>query len=132
MLLLDTHVIIWALTEPERLGSQTRRKIAQPDAQLAVATISTLEIAQLAAKKRITLQDGTKAWIAAAVRALGCTIIELTNVIAVESYALPGEFHKDPVDRVLVATARTQSLKFVTADQQILGYRHVVTIDARK
>jgi PIN domain nuclease of toxin-antitoxin system len=132
MLLLDTHVIIWALTEPERLGSQTRRKIAQADAEIAVATISTLEIAQLAAKKRITLQDGTKAWIASAMRTLGCRVVELTNDIAVESYSLPGDFHRDPVDRVLVATARTLGIKLVTADQQVLGYGHVTTIDARK
>lgn len=48
-----------------------------------------------------------------------------------EAYRLPGKFHKDPADRLLVATARVHDLTFVTADERILAYRGVRTLDAR-
>ena len=49
-----------------------------------------------------------------------------------EAYALPGAFHKDPADRILVATAREHLLTLVTADERILAYDGVETLDARK
>jgi PIN domain nuclease of toxin-antitoxin system len=49
----------------------------------------------------------------------------------VEAYALPGRFHKDPADRLLVATARLHKLTLITADEQILAYKNVRKRDAR-
>ena len=56
----------------------------------------------------------------------------LSSKIAAEAYRLPGEFHRDPADRILVATARLESWTLLTADRRILDYPHVRTKDARK
>jgi PIN domain nuclease of toxin-antitoxin system len=48
--------------------------------------------------------------------------------IAVKSVELPGSFHKDPADRIIVATARNHALALVTADERIRAYPHVRTI----
>ena len=55
----------------------------------------------------------------------GITVLPLTPDIAVESVQLPGEFHRDPADRILVATARIHACPLVTADEKILAYPHV-------
>jgi len=54
----------------------------------------------------------------------------VTHEIAWEAYNLPGAFHNDRADRVLVATARIKKLTLVTADDLILGYPHVKTLRA--
>jgi PIN domain nuclease of toxin-antitoxin system len=56
----------------------------------------------------------------------------ITHEIALQSYLLPGDFHKDPADRILVATARVLGCTLVTADTLILNYPHLVVWDARK
>jgi PIN domain nuclease of toxin-antitoxin system len=58
----------------------------------------------------------------------GVQIIELTPEIATESTRLPGEFHRDPADQIIVATARVMKCKLVTSDEKILNYSHVKTI----
>jgi PIN domain nuclease of toxin-antitoxin system len=56
----------------------------------------------------------------------------VSHEIAMEGYALPGAFHRDPADRILVATARRDGLTLVTADDRILAYPHARTQDARR
>ena len=56
----------------------------------------------------------------------------MSHEVAMEAYALPGTFHRDPADRVLVATARRDGLTLVTAGARILAYPHVRTQDARR
>ena len=56
----------------------------------------------------------------------------MDDAVAIEAYALPGRFHADPADRLLVATARVHGLTLVTADKRILKYPEVRVIDARK
>ena len=63
---------------------------------------------------------------------LAVQTVELSHPIAILAYALPGTFHKDPADRILVATAIHQGLTLVTADERILAYRNAMTLDARR
>jgi len=58
----------------------------------------------------------------------GVRVVELTPEIATESTRLPGEFHKDPADQIIVATARILKCKLVTSDERILKYPHVKTV----
>jgi PIN domain nuclease of toxin-antitoxin system len=58
--------------------------------------------------------------------------IDVDHQIAIEAYKLPGRFHKDPADRLLVATGRLRDLTLVTAAERILAYRSVRTLDARR
>lgn len=65
-------------------------------------------------------------------RHLAATTVAVTHDIAIEAYALPPPFHRDPADRLLVAAAHRHEVALVTADERILAYRHVQTQDARR
>lgn len=128
--LLDTHVLVWSQMEPERLGARASRLLVDPDESLSVATISSLEIARLVWGERLQLDIPLERWLRAAREQLQATTLELSHEVALEAYRLPGSFHPDPADRILVATARLHGLTVMTADRQILDYPHVTCLDA--
>jgi PIN domain nuclease of toxin-antitoxin system len=130
-LLLDTHVLVWAEEGLEEIGESTRQLLLAPKNRLFLSPVSTLELARLQALHRLTFKNHLATWLEVARKHLQISDAPFTHEIAMESYALPGEFHRDPADRMLVATARLHSLSLVTADARILSYPHVSTIDAR-
>jgi len=131
-LLLDTHVLLWAVAAPTQLGKRTRERLLDPGEQLFVSAISSLEIARLASLGQVELASPVQAWCERARRALNATSVVVDEAIAVEAYALPGDFHPDPADRLLVATARVLGLQIVTADKRILAYRAVRSVNAKR
>ncbi len=131
-LLLDTHVWIWSQEEPERIGRRARGRMERADERLYVATISSLEIARLIRLRLLELDGALDQWIKDSLEAIQCSVLEMSNEVAIGAYRLPGSFHKDPADRILVATSREHSLTLATADERILGYRSVKTFDVRK
>jgi len=131
-LLLDTHVWIWSQEETGRLGTEAKNHLTQPETRLYVSPISTLEIARLMMGGRIDLEGSLDAWISDTIDILRCSTIEICHRIAAVAYDLPDEFHKDPADRLLVATARVHHLTLLTADERILAYRQVESLDARR
>lgn len=130
-LLLDTHVWIWSQSGTAQLGPQTRRLLVAARNENYVCTVSTLELARLAAHGVVSMSMPLRDWVAAALVALAAKTVEVSHAIAMEAYALPGLFHEDPADRLLVAAARCHSLTLVTADERILAYSKVPTRDAR-
>ena len=122
--LLDTHVWVWLMLGDNRLGSANRRMLeaAVPDGRLRVSVISVWEVAMLEAKGRLTLAADCESWVREALAAPGIRLAELTPHIAICSTRLPGVFHGDPADRMLVATARESDAALLTADQAILQY----------
>ncbi len=131
-LLLDTHVWIWSQECPEKLGPKATVCLTDSETTLQVSTISTLEIARLAALGFIELEGALRAWVNDTLDALRCATVEVSHDIAIGAYTLPGDFHKDPADRILVATARHYELVLLTADEKILAYPHVRSQDARQ
>jgi len=131
-LLLDTHVWFWTLQSPEKLGKRCRAELESGANTLSVATISTLELGQLQSAERIAFKGTLESWARRGSEDLGLHTEELSHPIAILAYSLPGTFHKDPADRILVATAIHQGLTLVTADERILTYRHAMTLDARR
>lgn len=126
MLLLDTHVWWWSMTEPDYLSETALEKITRTATdQRAIASISMWELAMMVSKKRIELNVSLSIWLSRAVNDTGLHVIELSPEIAVESCQLPGDFHKDPADRIIVATARVQNAPLLTKDRKILDYPHV-------
>jgi PIN domain nuclease of toxin-antitoxin system len=126
--LLDTHVLIWALTKPERLPPAVTQIVDDNESYpFSLAAISTWEIAMLASKGRIELRCPVANWLEAALNPAFVRLLPLTPAIAIESTTLPEEFHADPADRLIVATARVHDLTLVTADKKILAYPHVRT-----
>jgi PIN domain nuclease of toxin-antitoxin system len=71
-------------------------------------------------------------WVVESMADLAAQTVSMSHEVAMEAYALPGTFHKDPADRILVAVARRNGLTLVTADDRILSYPHVRTQDARR
>lgn len=130
-LLLDTHVWIWSQESPQKLGSEATRDLTDVKTVIYVSPVSSLEIARLIAGGRVALEGTVDRWIADTTESLNATTIEISHRIATAAYGLPEDFHKDPADRLLVATARAHDLRLLTADERILGYRHVETQDAR-
>jgi len=95
-----------------------------------VSPISTFEIARLLYLGLLHLKQSFAKWRTLSLGHLHTAVIPLTHEIAAEAYNLPAHYHKDPIDRVLVATARLERLTLVTADDLILRYPHVKTLRA--
>jgi PIN domain nuclease of toxin-antitoxin system len=123
-LLLDTHVWIWFMLANVELAVGGRRAInrAAASGQLRIAAISLWEVALLASRGRVVLGQPLPQWIIEAVSAPGLSIEPLLPQIAAEASALPEAFHRDPADRVIVATARVTDAVLMTRDRQILDY----------
>jgi PIN domain nuclease of toxin-antitoxin system len=131
-LLLDTHVWIWSQECPEKLGPKAVASLTASETTLQVSTISTLEIARLVALGFIELERPLQAWVGDTLDALRCSAIEISHDVAIGAYTLHDDFHKDPADRILVATARRFDLVLLTADEKIIAYPHVRSQDARR
>ena len=107
-----------------RLAPKTAATLEQAALRtpLGVSVISVWEIALLASKGRIRLGMPVKEWVESALNRPGLVLTDLDAGIAIESCSLPGAFHADPADRLLVATARLNNAIIVTRDQRILKY----------
>ena len=126
MILLDTHVWWWCLSETQNLSETAIGIIKQTKTdERFISSISIWELAMMSAKKRIELKISPAMWLSRAIDETGIIVIELSPDIAVESCNLPGEFHNDPADRIIVATTRVHNLKLLTKDQKIHDYPHV-------
>ncbi len=133
--LLDTHVWWWFATGNARLEkSPALREIqeAQNSNKIFISVISVWEIGMLESKGRLQLNQGVQSWIQMALTSPGVRLKELTASIAIESTRLPGVFHPDPADRILVATARELKVPIITADAEIIAYANQNYVKAVK
>ena len=131
-LLLDTHVWVWAVEDPIRLGRKCRAILQNANSERHVCTASALEIARWVWGRDLTLQVPLKEWLDGSLQDLKADVLAVTLDIAVEAYSLPEPFHRDPADRQIVACARLHQLRLITADDRILDWGHVATFDARR
>jgi PIN domain nuclease of toxin-antitoxin system len=134
MIVLDTHVLVWTLQDDSKLGPGARTLIDEQihDAVL-IPAISVWEIALLVKKGRLGLNSDMTRWIGQALDLPGVFLAPLEPSISIDSVMLPGEFHNDPADRLIVATARYHEAPLLTMDRAILDYAnagHVQAIDA--
>jgi PIN domain nuclease of toxin-antitoxin system len=130
LILLDTHVWLWWLSESPALSRAASSAIGESARKdgVAVSTISTWELALLVARGRIALRIPVKEWVEASESITELSFLAPCNRIMLDSVSLPGGFHADPADRIIVATARTHGLRVVTKDDKIRGYAHVESI----
>jgi PIN domain nuclease of toxin-antitoxin system len=117
-LLLDTHIWLWSVANSERLSRRLFRAINDPRNELWISPISTWEIVVLYEKGRLKLADGPESWAQKAMSRAPLREAPVTHEIelATRSVALP---HRDPADRLLVATALIHGLTLVTADRYL-------------
>ena len=129
MIVLDTHVWWWSISEPAQLSRKARQLITKiPPEQRAIASISIWEFAMMVTRGRIEMTISPDEWLDYAINKTGLMILELNSKIALESCNLPGNFHKDPADRIIVATARVSRSQLITKDQKIIEYPHVTAV----
>ncbi len=130
MIVLDTHVWVWFVSNPELLSKAAKKAIDASIAQKAIiiSSISAWEVAFLVAKKRLKLTLDVTDWIAKSEMLPFIQFIPVDNLVGVKSVNLPQPVHKDPADRIIIATAITIATPVVTKDEKILDYPHVETI----
>ena len=124
-LVLDTHALIWLVDGRENAFSPAMLdRIAQAARQNAVLipAIAFWEIAMLDARGRIQLSQACTTWCAQIQSRPGIRIVPLTPAISIDSTRLPGDFHGDPADRMIVATARAENALLLSNDRKILDY----------
>ncbi len=132
MIVLDTHALIWWVNDDEQLSDRARdaieKEISSESGQVFISTITAWEIALLVEKGRLTLTMDVKDWIDTVTAIEGVRFVPVDNEVAIQSVRLPGEFHPDPADRMIVALARRLSTALITSDAKIQTYKHVKTI----
>ena len=128
--LLDTHVLIWWLNEPGRLSQEQRDVLdkAGGDAPLHVSDISLWEVAMLHSLGRIRLALPLREWLDKATAPPLVRRHGISPAIAAGVAALPDGFHRDPADRILVATARVLGATLLTHDRRIVAASLVPTL----
>lgn len=126
MIVLDTHIWIWNVQGDTRLSDEHKIIIQKYEARrIGVSAISLWEVAKAVELGRLTLPNTLNDWFHMAIAAPGVEILPLSPEIATESTQLPGHFHKDPFDQMIVATARVYDVPLITADSAIAKYPHV-------
>jgi PIN domain nuclease of toxin-antitoxin system len=128
--LLDTHILVWWTLEPQRLNRKQAKVLAalSPQAPGYVADISLWEIATAYSLGRLKLDMPLKDYLASAVAAPLIQCVGVSPAIAAEVASLPDSFHRDPGDRLIVATARTLDAVLLTSDARILASKLVKTL----
>jgi len=125
--LLDTHVWIWWSIGASESFSAKVRKVLEAASKKYVSAISCWELAKLVEKKRLGLTIHPLIWIKRSLQESNIRVADLTPEIAVESTMLR-EFHSDPADQIIVATARILGVPLVTSDKRILNFSDVKTL----
>ena len=131
LIVLDTHVLVWWVTgQSAELSRKARTAIDKEAAggEILVPSICAWEIAMLVERGRLQLTMDVEQWLDIVTDIDAVRFVSVNNRIAVKSVGLPGEFHKDPADRLIVATARDAAAPLVTADEKIRQYAYVATI----
>lgn len=125
MIVLDTHAWIWIASESTEV-SHLRNRLKQED--LGVCAISCWEVAMLVAKKRISFTSDVQDWIDSALHRPRIRLLPLDPKIMVLATRLPGIFHDDPADRMIVASCLHHQATLVTRDQRIREWGFVRTM----
>jgi PIN domain nuclease of toxin-antitoxin system len=130
VIVLDTNAWLFWVSDPSRLTSKARRAIAAEEdgPGILVSSISVWEVAVKVALGKLTLDREIHSWVAGALTYPGVVMQPLDPRDALESTLLPGVFHKDPADRMLIALSRRLNAPLVTSDAAIRAYQHVKSI----
>lgn len=136
-LLLDTCAVIW-LANGDPLSAEASRAItgAGETDGILVSPVSAWEVGMLSRIRpdrgpAIQFMPDPKTWFARVMAGAGIRAAAFTPDIAVDAYHLPGSFHGDPADRLMVSTARHLGVPIVTRDRKIVAYAqagHVAVI----
>jgi PIN domain nuclease of toxin-antitoxin system len=129
VIVIDTHIWYWWVQAPNLLTAAQQDAItAHTNDIMGVSAISCWEVAKRVAQGKMQLSRSINDWMPLALRFPGIHLLPLTPQISIASTQLPGSFHKDPADQIIVATARAYDCPLVTSDDKIRQYPHVQVI----
>ena len=129
MILLDTHVVVWSAFESTRLSKKAEQAInnaRERASGIFVSDVTLFEIASLAARKRLELEISLESFLEEVESRF--TILPINRRIAARSVQLPSSYPRDPMDRIIGATALVEGLPLITADDGIQRSNIVRTI----
>ncbi len=129
MIILDTHIWVWWITDSTRLTSAQRRAISDNETdRIGICSFSCWGIAKLVQADKLTFSVELSRWFDTSLNYPGVVLLDMTPEIAIESNRLPDDFHRDPADQIIVATARIHRCPLVSSDEKIRRYPHVSTV----
>ena len=120
-LLADTHVVLWAATDPAKLNQQARAAIEDGANDLRLSTVSVWEIAIKQSLGRLDLPRPAEQWLPEVLRRTGFGVADVSVSAALRVRSLPWH-HRDPFDRLLVAHALEDGYTIVTRDEVLQSY----------
>ena len=126
-LLLDTHIWLWLVGDPRRLGRNAQRALKDVSNELWLSPISTWEALTLHHKGRVQLSGELSTWVAHATAGIKEAVLTHEIMIVARQLSL----HQDPTDRMLVATALVLDLTLVTADQRLMELGNIKILASR-
>jgi PIN domain nuclease of toxin-antitoxin system len=128
--LVDTHIFLWWFEADRHLSKAERRVLGKASAEnpILVSDITLWEIATLIELGRIRLGLPLRQWLDQATAPPLVERVPISPAIAAETATLPGHFHRDPADRIIVASARVTGATLLTHDDRILKARVVPTL----
>lgn len=127
-LLLDTHIWLWSLGDPKRIGRRLQRELRNPMNELWLSPVSTWEALSLHDEGRIKLEGDLEQWMAKARAPFLEAPVTHEVVVAARRVPLP---RQNLADRLLAATALVLDLTLVTADGNLLGLGEIATLGNR-
>lgn len=126
MIILDTHIWVWWTDENSKLLSRDLDLLRARESEgLGVSSFSIWEIAKLYEKNRVEFSVPLEDWFDKALSRPNIVLLAASPRVVVDSIRLPGIFHNDPADQIIVATARIYDSPLATYDSKILEYPHV-------
>ena len=131
MIVLDTHVLVWFVSNPEKLSQKVQKIINREidkGERVLISSISVWEIYMLVKKGRISLSLDLDVWLQRIEQLSFIKFVSVDNKIAAKSVTLPEPFNSDPADRMIIATSREYGAKLITSDKKILNYSHVQSV----
>ena len=130
MILLDTHVLVWMVSDSSRLSRDAARELrrAEQNGELASASITLWELALLYCHGRLRTSGSIESAIRTILEKSQVQVIEITPEIAALAMTFPETYPRDPGDRLIGATARAYGLTLVTQDERILSSPLIRTV----
>lgn len=129
MIVLDTNALIWWISNSDKLSQKAKKTIEEAEKRktIYISSMSILEICLLVKKNKLNLGTNLNVWLQQVETLSYVHFVPMDNKIAFQSVDLDFS-HKDPADRIIIATALKLGAKLITADEKILNYKKVQTV----